>query len=132
MDGARLVRAMISVGQRWYRNDFELARGGRNPFKQGDSVIISRCPPCNRGVSFTRESNGAHSFGFSPRVFMKYFSLHPQGVVLFDDGKFRLVINGKEIVVGTIAEAEAAQLRARVGARLGPKNEKPDSGARET
>ena len=44
---------------------------------------------------------------------MKYYSQNPQGVVLFEDGKFKLTVNGHEVIADTLAEAEALQVQAR-------------------
>ena len=81
--------------------------------KLGEPVIISGCPPRNRWVSFKRESNGVLVGGYHPEVFRRYYSPNPQGVVLFEDGKFKLTINGSEVIANTMAEAEALQLQAR-------------------
>jgi hypothetical protein len=83
----------IEAGQRWYRNSFETGRGGRNPFRKGESVVIVGCPPLRTWVSFRRESTGSITGGYHPRVFEKYFAPNPQGVVLFEDGKYKLTIN---------------------------------------
>ena len=80
---------MIAVGQHWYRNSFELGYG-RNPMKHGESVVIVGCPPQRKHVSFKRESNGVIVNGYHPAVFRRYYSPNPQGVVLFEDGKFKI------------------------------------------
>ena len=102
----------ISIGQRWYRNGFEVG-GGRNPIRRGESVVIHACPPERRWVIFRRESNGVLVGGYHPAVFGKFFSPNPQDIVLFEDGKFHLTVKGYEVVADTLAEAEALQIQAR-------------------
>ena len=98
---------MISIDQRWQRNHFEISRCGRNPFRPGEFVVIVGCPPRGKHVSFKRESNGVVTTGYHPNVFKRYFS---RGYVLYEDGKYKLNVNGLDVIVDTLAEVEALQV----------------------
>jgi hypothetical protein len=75
-------------------------------------VVIVGCPPRRKHVSFRRENNGAVTSGYHPAVFKRYFT---QGFVLYEDGKYKMNVNGHDVIVDTLAEVEALQVAANGG-----------------